>query len=129
MGTRYAQEKIGEITDDEVIFERYGARFFLKEISRAVHMPDKDVKSIRNCSIFEVCLGIILTLMMTSDEPYIYKFFSLVMIAMGCVGFVWSSVRPHNIIVLKAKNGETMYTYRIDTNGEHFVRQLNRYIG
>ena len=123
MGTRYADEKIGEITDDEVIFKT-GERFFLKEISRAVHMPDKHFKDMCNGSIFWVCLGIFI---MMSDAHYIWKFLCLATIAMGCGYFVWS-VRPHNLIVLKAKKGETMYTYPIDTNGERFVEQLNRYI-
>lgn len=126
MGTRYADEKIGEITDDEVIFKE-GERFFLKEISIAVH---KTVWTYKVVGIFTL-LGVCKFINEFVDMPaghYIMKFFFLVGIAIFC-GYIVYFLRPHNLIVIKAKNGETMYNYPINTDGEYFVGQLNRYVG
>ena len=125
MGTRYADEKIGEITDDEVIFKT-GKRFFLKEISKAVH---KTAWVNRVIGIFWFLLGCraIYDFVYAPADHYIGKFILLFVFA-GCCRYFVLFVRACNLIVLKAKNGETMHVELIGTNGEYFVEQLNRYI-
>ena len=127
MGTRYADEKIGEITDDEVIFKT-GERFFLNEISKAVYE--------RLWYIYIV--GIVATTMSIYWRyPVIINAYMdgetwelLLFVAPPLfIAFSWMVAMPKQRIVLKAKNGENMYKCYTKTNGERFVEQINRYIG
>ena len=124
MGTRYADEKIGEITDDEVIFKT-GERFFLKEISKAVYEP---IWIFIVLGIFCYIVAIFLLYTMR-NMPWWYNLFPGAGVISGCVvGYVFLVQCPHHRIVLKAKNGGNMYTCDT-TDGKQFVERLNRYIG
>ena len=126
MGTRHADEKIGEITDDEVIFKN-GERFLLKEISIAVHKTVWSHK-VGGILMFLLVCKVINEFVDMPAGHYIMKFILLVALAIWC-GYIVYFLRPYNRIVLKAKNGETMYSCHIHTDGEYFVGQLNRYVG
>ena len=134
MGTRYADEKIGEITDDEVIFKS-GEKYLLKEISTAGwwRKNDDDDWDYRHWLI----LLLFLVLVSGGIALFVYNLlagFLYVPIAIWLLvktGNAFSDERDEIIgtITLYAKNGERMFSYKIKTDGERFVEQINRYIG
>ena len=129
MGTRYADEKIGEITDDEVIFKT-GERFFLKEISKAV--------IVRLWFLYILCIVAIMNLNYWPYSEIIsmymdggIKTWEFLLFVTPLLFIVFLLVKmPKQIIVLKAKNGKRMFfdVIIIKTDGKQFVEQLNRYI-
>ena len=129
MGTQYADEKIGEITDDEVIFKS-GEKYLLKEIRKADWLRDCDPSDY-------VCATVFLSLVLVSGGIALFVY-NLVAGFLYIPIAIWLFVKGYNSIkedehsgkiTLFAKNGEPMFSYEIKTDGERFVEQINRYIG
>ena len=141
METRYSDENIGEITDDEVIFMS-GKRYLLKEIGMAIWRDDynhRADKSLNLSSFLRILLLLfwdavfIATVVFSIDSTNcLITFFMLVVTFLMIVMSIPDS---HGTIVLEAKNGDILYKERISKKsatkerGKQFVDQLNRYIG
>ena len=145
MGTRYADENIGEITDDEVIFKS-GEKYLLKEIRKAGWLRNDDDDCDCDFSDYRVWLVILLFLVLVSGGIALFVYnllagFLYVPIAIWLFVKTCNAIDEHDKITgkikikiigkitLYAKNGERMFSYEIGTDGERFVEQLNRYIG
>ena len=137
MGTRYADENIGEITDDEVIFNS-GEKYLLKEIRKAGWLRNNDDGD----GDFRgfLCLLLLLVLVSGGIALFVYNLvagFLYVPIAIWIILKTDKAIDEHDKIKIKiigtitlyAKNGEPMFSYEIKIDGERFVEQINRYIG
>ena len=142
METRYSDENIGEITDDEVIFMS-GKRYLLKEIGMAIWRDDNSLQADNSLNL-SLVLKILFLLFW--DAVFIaivvYSidstncFLAFFMLILTFLIIVTSNVKVYGTIVLVAKNGDVLYKDRIgkksetkeEPEGNRFVEQINRLI-
>lgn len=142
METRYSDENIGEITDDEVIFMS-GKRYLLKEIGMAIWRDDNSLQADNSLNL-SLILKILFLLFW--DAVFIaivvYSidstncFLAFFMLILTFFIIVMSNVKGYGTIVLVAKNGDILYKDRIgkksetkeEPEGNRFVEQINRLI-
>ena len=142
METRYSDENIGEITDDEVIFMS-GKRYLLKEIGMAIWRDDNSLQADNS---LDLSLVLKILFLLFWDAVFIaivvYSidstncFLAFFMLILTFLIIVMSNVKLYGIIVLVAKNGDVLYKDRIgkksetkeEPEGNRFVEQINRLI-
>ena len=142
METRYSDENIGEITDDEVIFMS-GKRYLLKEIGMAIWRDDNSLQADNSLNLslvlkilfllFWDAVFIAIVVYSIDSTNCLLAFF---MLNLTFLIIVTSNVKVYGTIVLVAKNGDVLYKDRIgkksetkeEPEGNRFVEQINRLI-